>query len=243
MITFVHYIPILTTIFAIPFTITLYRHWRAKPAAIYLLWWCAGVFMYGVGTLMESLTTIFGWHPLVFRLWYISGALLGGVLLAQGTVYLMFSRKMANRMTAVLFLFIAIAALFVLLTPINTELVEPFRLSGRVMSWQWVRLFSPFINLYAFIFLVGGAFWSAWQYWKRSHELGPRVIGNVFIAIGALLPGIGGSFARFGRVEVLYITEFIGLLLIWLGYQIIVEDSTLSIHMAQRMSDRQSRTT
>jgi hypothetical protein len=46
-----------------------------------------------------------------------------------------------------------------------------------------------------------------------------RFVGNVFIAIGALLPGIGGSFTRFGHVEVLYVTELIGILLIYIGYR------------------------
>ncbi|NND15017.1 MAG: hypothetical protein HKN89_01685, partial [Eudoraea sp.] len=45
--------------------------------------------------------------------------------------------------------------------------------------------------------------------------------GNIWIAIGALLPGIGGSFTRFGYVEVLFITELIGLVCIYVGYRMI----------------------
>jgi len=41
-----------------------------------------------VGTFMEGWTAIFGWNETIFRSWYISGALLGGAPLAQGTVYL-----------------------------------------------------------------------------------------------------------------------------------------------------------
>ena len=33
-------------------------------------------------------------------------------------------------------------------------------------------------------------------------------------------PGIGGTFTRFGHVEVLYVTELIGLLVIWVGYRL-----------------------
>ena len=80
--------------------------------------------MYGLGTLAESWTTLFGWQEAVFRLWYISGALLGGVVLAQGTVYLILPQKTANILTIILAIFISIAALFVVLTPINPELVE-----------------------------------------------------------------------------------------------------------------------
>ncbi|MFQ5604908.1 MAG: hypothetical protein ACE5HS_16695, partial [bacterium] len=209
-------------------------HWRQKPGSFYLLWWTVGVFLYGVGTLTESLTTLLGWNEWVFRAWYISGALLGGAPLAQGTVYLLFSDKTAHRMTTVLVSLVGIAAAFVLISPIQLQLVENFRLSGRVLTWQWVRAFSPFINTYAFIFLVGGAFWSAWKYWQQDKRSQNRFWGNLFIAVGALLPGIGGASARAGYVEVLYITELIGICLIWLGYRVIVADTGKSVHVKQR---------
>jgi hypothetical protein len=110
------------------------------------------------------------------------------------------------------------ASVFVLMTPIQYDLVETHRLTGRVMAWTWVRAFSPFINLYAFVFLVGGAIKSAVQFWRRR-ETRLRAEGNALIAVGALLPGIGGSFTRFGYTEVLYVTEFLGIILIYLGYR------------------------
>ena len=70
----VHYVPIFTTLVATAFSIVLYRHWRRRPQARYLLWWTIGVFLYGVGTLTEAITTLTGWHGIVFRAWYISGA-------------------------------------------------------------------------------------------------------------------------------------------------------------------------
>ena len=59
--------------------------------------------------------------------------------------------------------------------------------------------------------------------------------GNVFIAVGAILPGIGGSFTRAGYVEVLYVTELMGLLLIWLGYFVITHDRGASVHARQQV--------
>lgn len=232
----VHYLPIATTIISLAFSIVLYQRWRARKQITYLAWWTFGVFMYGVGTFAESITTLFGWQESIFRLWYISGALLGGFPLAQGSVYLLFTGNWRKVSSIIILSFIAIASVFVIIVPIDYTLVEPFRLTGSVMEWSWVRYFSPFVNLYAFIFLVGGAAWSAWLYWRRSHELGTRVIGNVAIAIGGLLPGVGGSFARMGQVEVLYATELIGLILIWFGYQIMAQDSVLSVHVLQRFN-------
>lgn len=228
----VSYLPIVTSLIALSFSVVLFRHWRKEPQARHMLWWTIGVAMYGVGVLAEALTTLYGWNEIVFRAWYISGALLGGAPLAQGTVYLLFKRKTADRLAAALISYVAIAATFVILTPIKLAAVEEHRLSGKVMAWVWVRAFSPFVNLYAFIFLVGGAALSAWRYHRKSSSR-ERMWGNVFIAIGALLPGIGGSFARFGKVEVAYATELIGLVLIWLGYRVMIGDTTPSIHAAQ----------
>lgn len=230
----IDYLPIVSTVVAATFTGVLWRHWRRNPRARFMLWWALGVAIYGLGTLAEAATTIFGWHEPVFRLWYIAGALLGGAPLAQGTVYLLMKRRTADRLAVALIVYVAIAATFVLTTPLDAASVVDDRLTGSVMEWSWVRLLSPLVNTYALIFLVGGAAWSARMYRKQVNSPRSRVVGNALIAIGALLPGIGGSFTRAGHVEVLYVTELIGLVLIWLGYQAIVGDGAESIHESQR---------
>lgn len=230
----VDYLPIASTAVAAAFTSVLWRHWRGSPNARYLMWWTIGVALFGLGTLTEALTTLFGWHEWLFRSWYIAGALLGGAPLAQGSVYLLARKRTADRLTVWLVTYVAIAASFVIATPIDAAAVENDRLTGSVMEWGWVRLFSPLVNTYALIFLVGGAVLSAWRYHKRPDRPHTRVRGNVLIAIGALLPGIGGSFTRLGYVEVLYVTELVGLTLIWLGYRAIVGDGARSIYEPQR---------
>jgi hypothetical protein len=231
----IHYLPVVTTIVAVFFVRVLWKHWQRNTSARYILWWMIGVGLYGLGTFAEALTTIFGWNEPVFRLWYIAGALLGGAPLAQGTVYLLLPKRIADRLAVAVATYIAVASAFVIATPILFDLVEPNRLSGEVMVWQWVRLFSPLVNLYAVVFLIGGAIWSAWKY-RRQGGARSRVLGNSLIAVGAVLPGIGGSFARAGMVEVLYVGELIGLLLIWAGYRAIVSDTATSIHRAQRQA-------
>ncbi len=214
----VHFVPIITTLLALFFAVIVYRRYQEKGRGTHLLWWAAGLLLYAVGTFTESYVTLFGWNPTIFRAWYISGALLGGAPLAQGTVYLLLRRPTANRLTAALVTMVTIAAVCVLLTPLDTAKAEPYRLTGRVIQWQWVRLFSPFINFYSLFFLAGGAALSAWRY-SRSRATYHRFIGNVYIAVGALLPGIGGAFTRFGYTEVLYVTELVGLLFIYTGYR------------------------
>ncbi|GMV21665.1 MAG: hypothetical protein AMXMBFR57_16140 [Acidimicrobiia bacterium] len=217
----VHYVPIVTTMMAVPFAVIILGRWRQFPERLHLLWWGIGVAAYGAGTLTESLTALLGWQEPVFRLWYITGALLGGAPLAQGTVYLMLRRRTAHVLTTTLVATVAIAAVAVWASPIDYTLVESHRLTGRVFEWTWVRRFSPFINLYAVVFLIGGAIASAMKF-SRGPLTRHRMWANVWIAVGALLPGIGGTATRFGYTEVLYVMELLGLLCMWRGYAISV---------------------
>ena len=230
-------IPIITTVIAIYFLYQIGSHYRQKPNATYLLWWTIGVFTYGLGTFTESLNAIVGWSHINTKVWYIAGALLGGWPLAQGTAYLLLKKKTADLLSYFWLVVIAVASVAIILTPMVIPDDFDYGLTGGVFKWQWVRLFSPFINIYAFIFLVGGAIWSAWTYYKQGKQ-NSRFLGNVFIAIGGLLPGIGGSFTRFGFVEVLFVTELIGLLFIYGGYLVMRNDREISIHTIQRKLSR-----
>jgi len=187
------------------------------------MWWTIGVATFGLGTLSESINIVFGWSIYNLKFWYIMGALLGGFPLAQGSVYLLMSKKFADRSTILYLVIIATASVCVVLTPVVISEDFDYTLTGSVFAWKWVRYFSPFINLYAFIFLVGGAFYSAYKYFKKNKEA--KYKGNIYIAIGGLLPGVGGTFARLGHVNVLFVTELIGLLLIYFGYTIIKNDN------------------
>ena len=217
----VHYVPVVTTMLAVPFALEIYRRYREHPERLHLLWWAIGIATYGVGTFTEATTTLVGWNEPTFRAWYISGALLGGAPLAQGTVYLLLGKRTAHLLTTLLIAYVIMASVFVVLSPIDYSQVEAHRLTGRVLQWQWVRAFSPVVNLYAVVFLIGGAILSALRY-STDPSTRHRVYANILIAVGAILPGIGGTATRMGYVEVLYVTELVGLLLTWMGYRMSV---------------------
>ena len=229
---FIYYIPIATTLFGLYFFSLLYSHWIKNKNLLHVFWWMLGVLCYIAGTISESINTLAGFSIINFKVWYITGALLGGAPLAQGTVYLLCKRKLANSLTVILTLVIIIASVLVIFSPINSELITG-KLSGKLLGWKFIRFITPFINLYAFIFLVGGAIYSAAKY-AKNRQFKKRFSGNLLIAIGGLLPGIGGSFTKFGYVEVLYVTEFIGLIFIFLGYKTIKSDHSVSVHENQR---------
>ncbi len=216
----IHYLPILTTLLSAAFCLTLVAAYRARKSGPHLIWWAAGAFFYGLGTAIESAITLSGNTVALNKAWYVAGALLGGYPLAQGVVYLLLKRKTANILSAITVPLVVLFSVFALMSPVDLAVLEPSRPTGAILHWHWVRLLTPFINLYAAAFLIGGAILSAIRYAKsRTHQ--ERVRGNTLIAIGGLLPGIGGGMAKAGYVEALYVGELIGLILIWFGYWVI----------------------
>lgn len=215
---FIHFLPLFSTIISAFFSVIILKRYMQKKEALHLLWWGIGVIAYGAGTLVESLNTIFGWNEIIFKSWYILGALLGGAPLALGSLYLLAGKKTGDLFTKLLIATVSITALFVILSPIKYNLVEPTILNSKVLEWQEIRIVSPFINSFAAIFLIGGAIYSAIRYFSNRENVN-RAIGNLFIALGAILPGVGGVYSRMGHTEILYIGELIGIILIWIGYK------------------------
>ena len=177
---------------------------------------------YGAGGFCEAFYGIFGWNPLIFRLWYLFGAMLVAAWLGQGTLYLLAKRRTAN----ILMAFLALASIYGAVRVFSAELDPTLmtsslhtgsELSGHAILTPGVRSLTPFFNLYGTLALVGGAAYSAWIFWRKRVLL-HRAVGNVLIAVGALLPAFGGVFSRAGIASALYILEFLGALTIFAGY-------------------------
>ncbi len=88
-------LPFTSSIVSFIFAFFVFRRymWRRGP---HLLLWGIGLVFYGIGGFCEAYYGAFGWNPLIFRLWYLFGALLVAAWLGQGTVYLLVRRKWAN---------------------------------------------------------------------------------------------------------------------------------------------------
>jgi hypothetical protein len=194
----------------------------ARTKRPYLLVWSLGLVMYGIGGFCEAFFGAFGWNSFVFRLWYLFGAILVAAWLGQGTVYLLFNRKTAHVLMGVL----AAASVYGLVRVFGAELDPALlttsihtgsELSGHAIVTPGVRLLTPFFNLYGTAALVGGAVWSAFVFFRKRILL-HRTLGNLLIAVGAILPAFGGTFSRMGVPLALYIGELLGVILIFLGY-------------------------
>jgi hypothetical protein len=214
-------LPLLSSVLSFIFALSVFRRYlrRRRP---HLLVWSIGLVFYAVGGFCEAYYGGLGWNALIFRLWYLCGAILVAAWLGQGTVYLLAKRRWAHGLMVILVvasLYGAVRVFTAKLDPaLMTESVHTgSELSGHAIVTPGVRLLTPFFNLYGTVTLVGGAAWSAWIFWRKRVLL-HRTIGNILIAAGAILPAFGGTFSRFGVPNALYIGELLGAVLMFIGF-------------------------
>jgi len=210
------WLPFLSSAISFVFAAMVFRRywWRRKT---HLLLWGIGLAMYCLGGLGEALYSAFGWNELIFRLWYLFGAMLAAAYLGQGTVYLLASRRVANVLMVILLLGSIYGAFRIAGAELEPSLMIAGELSGHAIVTPGVRILTPFFNTYGLITLVGGALYSAWIFWRRRMLLN-RVIGNILIAVGAMASALGGLFSRLGLGQYLYLGELLGAALMFAGF-------------------------
>lgn len=218
-----HYLPILSTIITFVFAIAVFNRFRVKHGA-HLLFWGIGLVLYGIGTFTE-VVMLFGFSEIALKLWYLSGAMLTAAWLGQGTVNLLVRRRgIASTLNIILIVVSLLAMVLVLFAPItpaaaNFNPAQPLSAQYKeiLMRSSIIVLLTILLNIYGTFTLVGGAIYSAYIFW-RKRVLFNRMIGNILIAIGALMPAIGGSFLKMGLPDFLYLSEFLGVILMYIGF-------------------------
>ena len=216
-----HVLPFVSTAITLAFAgAVLSRYLKGKR--LHSLMWGIGLLLYAAGTFSEAYLAL-GWSDFLLRMWYLSGAMLTAAWLGQGTIYLLVRRPgVAHVLTAILALvsLVAIGAVFTAPVsaaafhtgvPISTTYKTIMTRSGLIV------LLTILLNIYGTITLVGGAIYSAFLFW-RKRVLPNRVIGNVFIAAGALMPAAGGTFIKLGLGDWLYLSELLGAAIMFLGF-------------------------
>ena len=215
------FLPFASSFISIIFALVVLRRFAQRGGA-HLLLWGIGMVFYAIGGFSEGYFGAFGWSDTVFRLWYLFGAILVAAWLGQGTVYLLAKRRWANAFMVLLALGSIYGALRVFTAQLDpnlltTSLHTGSELSGHAIVTSGVRTLTPFFNIYGTITLVGGAVYSAFLFWRKRILL-HRTLGNILIAVGAIMPAFGGTFSRMGISGALYISEFLGAILMFVGF-------------------------
>jgi len=215
------YLPYLSTIITFAFTAAVFNRYRQRGGA-YLLLWAFGLLLYGLGTLSEVILGL-TFNVVVLKLWYLTGAMLTAAWLGMGTVHLLIRKgNTARILTWMLVVVSVLALLLIFAAPVNAVAYDVTRPVSEQYKEILTRsgpiiLLTILLNIYGTITLVGGAIYSAFLFWRKK-ILANRMYGNILIAAGALSPALGGTFLRTGLVDLLYLSELIGAILMFIGF-------------------------
>jgi hypothetical protein len=187
---------------------------RRKP---YQLVWAIGLFMYCVSTFTEFWWNVYGHFDIMYRLWYLVGAILVAAYLGQGTLYFLMRRRNAHIIMAVL----GAASIYavVRIFTVNIDISGLTKLTGvGIMPTDVRAIVTPVFNTFGTLALVGGAIYSAFVFW-RKRILPHRVVANILIALGALLPAAGGiHLSTSGNLNLVFLFEMVGVIIMFIGF-------------------------
>lgn len=224
VLSFPFIVSVISTLTTGVFAFIVLRRWFDKRRP-HLLAWGVGLALYCLGTFSQVILAL-TWSPFFFGLWYWSGALMVAPWLGQGTAYLLIRRGSIARNIQMALLLVAVMTLpwTLFFTPMNAEAwyrgADMTQIYKQVMGEEMrgtVRFFSPVMNTWGTILLVGGALYSA-RLFRRKQIMRNRMVGNWYIALGGLLPALGGVFIRLGDPSYKYLGEMVGAILIFVGF-------------------------
>jgi hypothetical protein len=218
-----NFIPYLSTVITFAFIVAVYNRYRQRGGT-HLLLWAIGLFFYGLGTLSEVILSL-TFNVLVLKIWYLSGAMLTAAWLGMGSVHLLIRKGSTAQITTwVLTAVSALALILILLAPTlnaayDTALPVSVQYKDTLTRGGITILLTILLNIYGTLTLVGGAIYSAFLFWRKK-VLANRMFGNILIAAGALSPAMGGSLLKAGLTDMLYISEFVGAILMFIGFML-----------------------
>ena len=234
--TFSFIVSVISTVVTAIFAFVVLRRWAALRRP-HLLAWGIGLTLYFIGTFSQIVLAV-TWSPLFFGLWYWAGALMVAAWLGQGTAFLLIRRGNIARNMQMALLLVSVMTLpwMLLLTPLNgdawrpgVDITQQYRdtydadgnlTQAGIMSGGTsgsIRVFSPVMNIWGTVLLVGGAIYSA-HLFRRKQIMRNRVVGNWLIAAGGLFPAFAGALIRLGDPSFKYFGEMMGAILIFAGF-------------------------
>jgi hypothetical protein len=214
-------LPFISTVVMLVFAVNVLRRYFVRRAP-HNLFWGLGLLMYAAGTFAEAYLAL-AWSQWMLMVWYLCGAMLTAAWLGQGTVFLLIRRKEIAWGSAIGLLAVsALAVVKVLGASVDgSSFVTHTSVSAQyklLMTRDGLLIFlTVLLNIYGSLGLIGGALWSTYLF-ARKHVLPNRVVGNILIATGALLPASAGTLIKFGLGDWLYVSELFGAVIMFMGF-------------------------
>jgi hypothetical protein len=203
---------------ALAFACSTYERWLARRRRHELAWSIALVF-FCVAAFSLAAGASIGWSPVVFRLFFLFGAIVNVPFLALGTVYLLAGERTGDRAAAIVALVAAFAAGVIAVSPMKAALPVDQLAQGKDVFGPLPRILAGVASAGGALVIFAGAVWSAARYRR-----GRMLWANVLIASGTATLSASGVFnSVLDEMDAFAITLVVGISVIFAGF--LVADS------------------
>ncbi|MDA8374789.1 MAG: hypothetical protein M0Z91_11195 [Actinomycetota bacterium] len=203
----------IAALFGLIFAMSTFERWLAKRRR-HELAWSISLSMFATAAFALALGAQMGWNPVVFKTFFLFGAILNVPYLALGTVYLHFGQRIGDKVAAAVVLFSFLALGIMVATPLTHPLPLHQLAQGSKVFGPLPRIFAGVGSGLGAIVVFAGAALS----FLRTNT-GRFRISNALIAIGTAITGASGLLnSVFGAMTAFAVTLVIGIAVIYFGF-------------------------
>ncbi len=222
---------------AFAFALITFDRWQLRGQSHDLAWTIAMI-LFAVGSLALWWAETTGWTLFIFRIFFVSGAVLNVAWLALGTIYLLTSKNTGDRVRKYLTSLSTFSIGVVLIAPAKREIVDGEFPSARQLFGVAPRVLAAVGSGVPALIIIFGALWSTFRVIRKATPTmsqktvrivySPKrlALGNVLVATGTIVLSASGSFAgRLGKDRAFAITLLIGVCILFSGF-LVASNST-----------------
>jgi hypothetical protein len=218
------------TLVAVAFGFSTLDRWQRRGRE-HELAWTISLALFAAGGLSLWWAESHGWGTAIFRLFFLTGAVLNVPWLALGTVYLLAGREWGNRVRTWLIALSGLATGIILFSPTKVPVSGTELPQGSEVFGVAPRVLAAVGSGVPALVIIVGALWSAVRVARgrvpalgsgaqRTVSLPKRLaLGNVLIAVGTLVLSASGTLAgRLGKDRAFAVTLVIGVAILFAGF-------------------------
>ncbi|MEI7554529.1 hypothetical protein [Candidatus Chlorohelix sp.] len=220
-------LPLLASIVSFIFALMVFDQFILRHKT-YQVIWTIGLLLFCLAAFSQFLGTSNGWieNANYYRLWYLAGAMGTSSFLGMGTIFLIASRKVALPVLGILILCFITALVLVFTAQVDLSQLPANateEVTGKAFP-TYVRVMTPFFNIFGAGFLLFGAIQSTFVFWRKRIRF-YRVLSNIFIALGAFAASSAGFITRFNLSgsDAFSLATLLGVTFIFIGFLISIE--------------------
>lgn len=176
--------------------------------------WAASFALYAVASLFLAIGIAGGWNGFVFRGFYAAGAIATVPVLAIGTIYLHFGKKIGNQVAAVTVILTAIGVGIAMATPFTNPLPTHDLAQGSKVFGAGPRIFAAVGSGVGAVAVIAGSIYTALR--TRTQRI---ATANVLIALGVAANGASGLLnSLVGETRGFVVMLALGITLLFTGF-------------------------